>query len=292
MSGLLSVEDSLHRSKVAVTPLSFVERRISEIESANLLEVSVFRLVELLRPLLEIYVNQPLEFERACSVFRARKNEGELFFDEVKRLWTPPADRAKLNRANIDGEQVFYCSTELENAVFELKPCAGDIVTVLRADLKGNESPRLISLGIRELAQRYGVAIGGEPTDLLDEFFGHDGDSRRKIQLIDAFLIEEFTRLVPEGDEYRHLYKITAAIAQWCYRLSCLDGPVDGIVYPSVQSGGVGACIALLPGSVNRLFSASACCVMEILDASSNRALGTRQGEAKSITEDGRIEWI
>jgi len=236
-------------------------------------------------------MNQPLEFERARSVFRARKNEGELLFDEVKQLWTPPADRTKLNRANINAEPVFYCSTELENAVFELKPGVGDIVTVLRADLKGNVSPRLISLGIWELAQRYGVAIGGEPTDLLDKFFGHDGDSRRKVQLIDAFLVEEFTRVVPEGDEYRYLYKITAAIAQWCYRLSCLDGPVDGIVYPSMQSGGVGACIALLPGSVNRLFRASACSVMEIIDASSNSALKTRQGEAKSISEDGRIEW-
>jgi len=49
MSRLLSVEDSLHRSKVSVTPLSFVERRISEIKSVDLLEVSVLRLVEVLR---------------------------------------------------------------------------------------------------------------------------------------------------------------------------------------------------------------------------------------------------
>jgi hypothetical protein len=125
---------------------------------------------------------------------------------------------------------------------------------------------------------------------LVEQSFGDDGDSLHKIRLIREFLIEEFTRMVPEGDENRHLYKITAAIAQWCYEFSTAEGPIDGIAYPSVQSGG-GACIALLPGSVNRLFRASGCCVMEIIDASSNGGVYTRQGEAKSISEAGRIEW-
>lgn len=291
MNRFLSVDDRLHLSKLAATPFAFIEHRISELQSVDLSKVSVAHLVELLRPVLEIYVSQPLEFERARSVFRAQKNDGQVLFDEVKRLWTPPADKAKLNRANIDGQPVFYCNTESENAVFELRPGIGDIVTVLRADLIGNESPRLVPLGIWELAKRYGVAIGGESTDLLEEFFANDDDSRCKIQLIGEFLIKEFSRVVPDGDEHRSLYKISAAIAQWCYGFSCPDRPVDGIIYPSVQSGGVGACIALLPASVNRLFRASGCCVMEIIDASSNGGFQTKQGEARSISEEGRIEW-
>lgn len=78
----------------------------------------------------------------------------------MKRLWTPPDDKAHLGRANLDRQPVFYCSTELENAVFELRPRVGDVVTVLRSDLTGDESPRLVPLGIWELAKQWGVAIG------------------------------------------------------------------------------------------------------------------------------------
>lgn len=131
----------------------------------------------------------------------------------------------------------------------------------------------------------------GEPADLFDDFLSNDDDSLRKVQLINKFVVKEFSRVVPDGAGRRYLYKITAAIAQYCYSFGCVDKPIDGIVYPSIQSGGVGACIALLPGSVNRLFRASDCCVMEIIDASSNGGFNTRQGEARSISQAGRIEW-
>lgn len=57
MSRQLSVDDGLHLAKVAATPVAFIERRISELESVDLASMSIALLVEMLRPLLEIYVS-------------------------------------------------------------------------------------------------------------------------------------------------------------------------------------------------------------------------------------------
>lgn len=86
MNRPLSVDDRLHLSKLAATPFAFIERRIGALESADLLKVSLAHLVCLLKPILGVYVSQPLEFERARSVFRAQKNEGQVLFDEVNGI--------------------------------------------------------------------------------------------------------------------------------------------------------------------------------------------------------------
>lgn len=61
MSRQLSVDDGLHLAKVEATPVALIERRISELESVDLATMSIAPLVEMLRPLLEIYVSQPLD---------------------------------------------------------------------------------------------------------------------------------------------------------------------------------------------------------------------------------------
>jgi len=51
-------------------------------------------------------------------------------FINEREFWNPPVKNAKMGRCNKEGESLFYCSSDFITAILEVKPVAGDFVTV------------------------------------------------------------------------------------------------------------------------------------------------------------------
>ena len=109
-----------------------IEARINELKGLDLRldQVTVEYLKSRLFDLLEIYAGRTIHLQSSTHIFRARKNKGQELFESKAQLWCPkPGDLKFLSRANNIGQPVFYCCTDPETAIFEVRPKLNDVVT-------------------------------------------------------------------------------------------------------------------------------------------------------------------
>lgn len=157
------------------------------------------------------------QFEAGTDFFRARKAPNLIIpiksAATVSDAWAPPETAVRnSSRLNKPGESLLYTSMHPNTTLAEIRAVPDDFVAVFAF-----KATRRIT----------GVAIG-EP-DFSPDF---SDDELFKMNLINDFLFEEFTREVGIGTE--HLYRTSEMIAKWWF-----DGPPemqDAWSFPSVQS--------------------------------------------------------
>src|SRR5690242_12211511 len=69
-------------------------------------------------------------YTNTFTCFRARKGQTG-YYERICDLWHPPPNIAPGGRLNYKGKPLFYCSTDINTALIEIRPKLNDIVTIL-----------------------------------------------------------------------------------------------------------------------------------------------------------------
>ena len=159
------------------------------------------------------------------SFFRARAFEADADLEDAlkhpeQKLGTPPSDKAKDGRMNARGIAVFYGANDPTVALAEVRPPVGSKVLVGRFDL----IRPLQLLNLKALQE-----IG-----LLGSIFDPTYIQRLERAAFLASLSKRITIPVMPSDEPFE-YLATQAIAD--FLATEATPPLDGILFPSVQSG-------------------------------------------------------
>jgi hypothetical protein len=226
------------------------------------------------------------------GVWRARSNEFGNVFEDAADLWFPPAaEVVRRGRFNEARKSVFYCSDKISSAVEEMRPIAGDRITVLFA---GAKSPGAsISLG------HIGVHLAVTETDIVGNMGGglrSDDDwikhldqigIRRRWLALDNYLTDIAARDYSPAEQ-QDCYKITNALA----RMLMQPSGIQGIIYPSVAADMTAFNMSFPPQIADKHFFPFEAWEVEVvtppIDGTSSVASFIRQG---SVSDSGKINW-
>jgi hypothetical protein len=170
----------------------------------------------------------------------------------IDQLSYPPAEKAKLNRANRPARPMFYASIAAPAVFFELRAKRGDLIALSEWEIVeplwmhnlGYERGALAKLGAPDADSRAKVF------EVIPNETPHNVNLRRMLSLA-------FTEDVQQGREFR--YKQTIAINELLFEKaepirSPPGGPrstrVAGIVYPALQMRGAADNLVLWPDFV------------------------------------------
>jgi len=157
------------------------------------------------------------------DLYRARvfQNDENLYaaLKKPAKWLGPPLENARPGRMNAQGISVFYGSTGPDAAVSEVRPPVGSKVAVAKFVLQKNV--RLLDLSL--------LASLNETGSIFDPGFT---DRLKRSQYLKAFCLRITMPVMPESESTDYI--ITQAIADY---LAEVHVGIDGIVYPSAQSG-------------------------------------------------------
>lgn len=199
------------------------------------------------------------------NVFRVRKINIGGVHDKVADVWCPPEQFCKsIGRANDVGQSVFYGSFDAHTAISEAKIEVGELFSLAVFYLVALEDYYMTSIIIKE-------------SDLID---GYDSEFDMFGVELSKFMVNEFTRNVPEEQEY--LYKKSCAIAEILFNIP----HKDSIIFPSVKCHDSINIALKAENAYKRLI------LNDVLTCTidSNRQLLVH--EVKSPTEDGVLQTV
>ena len=207
--------------------------------------------------------------------YRARKHnylEGELSKDGVlhkfineKEFWNPPIKNAKIGRCNLDGESLFYCASDFETAILEVKPELGDFITISNFEnLHKFDKPRF---RIQPIGKNYLTQIPA-----LKLVFENYQINQNQIEIED-FLDKLFHQNINNKvDEFK--YKLSIAIAQIFFTNSTNFNKdvieTHGLIYSSIIRDKKSHCFVLKPWIVHTYFFIDYIQTWQVLEKSNN----------------------
>ena len=193
----------------------------------------------------------------------------------------PPKDKVRnYHRAGRPGQPLFYCSTDRNAVCYELDVEIGDWIVISEWETRdqllvnnvGYCSDALRKLGTKRTLPRWGREAISSNTEIHDEIIGN-------------FFSEEFTKIVPSGQE--QLYKISIAIAEQHFEHSLFDG----LLYPAVAFKGNADNLCIKPISVDEKMVLRRVEFVYITDSSNEGYKVQILDFANSFTVDGKIVW-
>ena len=200
---------------------------------------------------------------------------------EITRLSYPPEEMVdKFHRAGRPNRPLFYCSSVRDAVFYELGVCAGDKLVVsewettasLLVNNVGFDPDTLKNLGSNRAMPAW------SNNDRLE------GIEQNNL-LVQQFFADEFTKIVPLGQEYK--YKLSVAIAEQHFQSDMFDA----LLYPAIAMKGNADNLAIKPQSVSEKLVLKKVEYIQVTDDSNNSYKITMLDFANSFTEDGRIEW-
>ena len=190
--------------------------------------------------------------------FRARNHnhlEGELGkkgilhrFTNETEFWNPPIQCVESGRCNEKWESLFYCASDFNTSVLEVKPEEGDYITISNFEnLHNFNKPmfRIKPIGIRYLTK----------IPALNKLFEDYKLNHSQIEM-DDFLDELFHQQVSEKELYK--YKLSTAISKIFftdttnYKREIFQ--TEGLIYSSVIRDKKSYCFVLKPWFVHTYF--------------------------------------
>ena len=280
-----------------------IEERVLALKALDLAKVGQSQIHANIRSLLSIgYVSRLLEID-GTKLYRVRINTDDKPFENTRELWWPPAQCIKARgRLNDVGESIFYSSDSEDTAVIEMRPNAGDVLTVLEVEfIDPTVRPLVTELGIHELTGKSNPNYGGIPPEVdvkQKEFMRREGISETS-PLLRAYLTDEFVKIVARGREYE--YKTTIAIAHILVdepaavvsddRRAVTSIRIDGLAYPSIASDRLGVNIALRTQAADSLCRPAACTVYRVQELSGNHYVLGELMKSEFIEHGGTIGW-
>lgn len=201
--------------------------------------------------------------------YRARKHnnvkgnfaDGTLFeFINEKEFWNPPIENAKMGRCNNEGESMFYCSSDFITAVLEVKPVAGDFITV--ANFKNLYPQNKAQFRINPIGKTYLIEI----PELALPFENYILD-QSQIEIED-FLDKLFHQNIEDDESYK--YKLSIAIAHIFLTNGTNKERViietDGLIYPSIIRNQKSYCFVLKSYIAHCYFTIFSIQTLEVLE--------------------------
>lgn len=166
-------------------------------------------------------------------IWRARQAMSEqdlraILMSPSRQIGPPPSKLAKGGRMNTHGIPVFYGAMEQSTCVSEVRPPVGSYVVLARFEVLR----RMRLLDLNTLKEIY---VGGS-------HFDPDYTVRKGRKAFLRYLVKELSQPVMPQDEAME-YLITQAVAE--YLADKAEPPLDGIIFPSSQTGGDGRNVVL-----------------------------------------------
>jgi hypothetical protein len=214
---------------------------IEKIDSFLLNKIKLEELDKHLRTIFSGYLLRARFPTPGLVIYRGIKYESKpRSFDD---LTYPPKEKAKINRANFESEQMFYGTTEKKAVFYELYAKPGDTLVIstwystlhLALSNVGFTEQNLKSLGANDTAPL--IVPGIDIHDDLENQFIHE------------YLSKTFSQSIQDPN----LYKLTASIAKRFLddtELVKADNSYftfDGVIYPTIRFNANADSIALKP---------------------------------------------
>jgi hypothetical protein len=141
----------------------------------------------------------------------------------VSDLSYPPLNLSRINRANLEGEQMFYCSNHVNAPFYELHLEKGD-----RAVISNWTNTIPMTTNNIGYTDKNFQALGSEKAD-ADSFSQPQPLGTPENKAIAIFLAELFCGQVNEAEE--EYYKLTTAIAHWAFNYEVFAA----LMYPTIK---------------------------------------------------------
>ena len=190
-----------------------VQRQLASLRHLDLRRHSIEDLTERVRALLQGQPLRCLEFAPGLLLYRGIPSE-ELPL-RLADVSYPPAERVLADqRANRAGQPLFYCSATWHPPFFEARVQPGDRIVISR--WRTRQPLRILSFGYAD------ICADDPHTDrdqALRRALAQLPDPARRVA---TFLTNAFTKSV--GDDNRHHYRLSIAIAEACRLGSAFDG--------------------------------------------------------------------
>jgi len=200
-----------------------IKTAIEAIKELDLRKVEIDEIKEILTPILKGFVISTPKFNPGLTLYRGRYCD--IKPTNVSDLTYPPKEQIEDNqRVNRAGESVFYCSTARNVPFFELYVKPGDKIVLS----KWETTEKLIVNNIGYTRTCFSNLKSNRDAQTW-------GDINKDIyvaetnDLVNEFLSQEFTKIVPIGKEY--MYKISIAIAEKLFS----DDIFNGLLYPTIS---------------------------------------------------------
>ena len=171
-------------------------------------------------------------------IWRGRKAESNKELETILKapeleLGPPPAS-APGGRMNAPGIPVFYGAMEMETCVAEVRAPVGSKVVVARFELL--QSVRLLDFGVL-----------GEIYNEVSHFDPDYSEREGRAVFLERFATEISRPVMPQQESAEYL--ATQSVAE--YLANKLEPPIDGIIYHSSQTGGIGRNLVLFNDACN-----------------------------------------
>lgn len=207
--------------------------------------------------ILEHYRDKPplihIGLPKECKILRSSINNELSFFDNVPRLSYPPPDKARTDRASLQGSPMFYGSIFTSAAVsanaYPRIVCAMETTDILRKfDKEGQvfltqslwKPTRILTL----MAFPFSKVLTKPCLEILRYQADWDSILKRNFS-IGSVQFAEYIGEEMSKKNYSCLYEITAHIVQYFLYHSMESSRLDGIAYPSVWCDGQGMNVCL-----------------------------------------------
>lgn len=195
---------------------------------------------------------EPLYRARTASTYADAET---IASDPVRQLGPPPKDRACSQRMTPYGISALYCSLERETCLSEIRPITGDkAVSIAMTPINQLKLLDLTKLGL----------VDPPDLSLLDKGFR---DALHLKTFINS-LVKKMSK--PKGRNDELSYLSTQVVFEYL-RLS-FDSQIDGLVFPSVQTGEQGINVVLFP-------EASVVSSKNFKDMTDHEATGTAESD-------------
>jgi hypothetical protein len=242
----------------------------------------------------------------APVLYRARKHnhlygnsENNILhhFESESEFWNTPPEISPLGRCQNKGESLLYCSTSWETAISEVRPNAGDFVSVSIYHAGRNAKNPNTFLGSRIIP--IGVQYLSQIEHLKHMFQDYDFKGRdEEFYKLDTFLDDLFHANVGEKNQY--LYNLSIAVTR-CMMKNIFDGEVErqmhGMIYSSIVKNKMDYNLVLRPNharTIYKLNQVQTFQIFEITESSIKLQLtrnGYTFGEKKHVLDFFEMYW-
>lgn len=212
----------------------------------------------------------------APRLYHARKHnhlEGNVtddnqlqLFEYESEFWNPPIKGCRMGRCNDVDESLLYCSTSWKAAISEVRPSAGDFISVSVYDAKKHPNNpdeflglRIIPIGIKYLSQIVRFK------HMLEDY---DFEGREAaLYEMDTFLDNLF--YIDVTNQTNHLYKLSVAVTK-CMMKNLFDGQIErqmhGMIYSSMMRNKTDYNIVLRPVHARTIYKLYQVQTFEVLE--------------------------
>lgn len=256
-----------------------IQKVIELVKSIDLRTKDIDSLKEILFPIFKGYIKSTPHFEPGLILYRGIKCNK--IPNNLNNLKHPPKEKTKDSRVNRSGNPVFYCSTARGVPFFELDCIPGNTIAIS----KWKTVDKLLVNNVGYTDTCFSKLNSNRNNPKYGEI-KKETEVPTSNSLIDDFLTNEFTKVVPVDQEY--LYKISIAIAEKLFS----DDLFDGLLYPTIPMRGNADNLAIKPRYLdeNKLKIES----VEFIRIDSKKDFTfqvTVLDFANSFKGDGSIEW-